>query len=327
MTTFAGKTAASPDKVRGGYYTPAAVARFLARWVRAAGPKILEPSCGDGAILRELAALSKTARGVELVAPEAAKARAYAPVDTENLFTLVARQRGGRLGRGGGQPALHPLRQLGSRATRAGPGVDAAQRPSAHPVDQRLGPLRRREHHPDARRRTGGPGAARRVASSHLRRPVARVSAQPVRRDHPGDVRAVGVRRHPAGGRVVLRCRGLKWHRPGADTHGAPRRRRRPGRRRARRPTHSFKARAAARIREVDKVLPAAGSDPAAANTQALRHHDLTRPGGRRGRRHRDRTQQLLHLHRRPSPSAGTDPALRPARLAQHAVVRPGLRQ
>ena len=56
MKTFAGKAAASADKVRGGYYTPAPVARFLARWVRQAGPRILEPSCGDGRILRELAA-------------------------------------------------------------------------------------------------------------------------------------------------------------------------------------------------------------------------------------------------------------------------------
>ena len=65
------------------------VARFLAAWVRAAGPKILEPSCGDGAILRELAALSGQARGVELVAAEAANACAHAPVDTENLFTWL----------------------------------------------------------------------------------------------------------------------------------------------------------------------------------------------------------------------------------------------
>jgi len=89
MKTFAGKAAASPDKVRGGYYTPTGVARFLARWVRAAGPKILEPSCGDGAILRELAALSDRARGVELVETEAAKARAYAPVECESVFTWL----------------------------------------------------------------------------------------------------------------------------------------------------------------------------------------------------------------------------------------------
>ena len=104
MTTFAGKAAASPDKVRGGYYTPAAVARFLARWVRAAGPKILEPSCGDGAILRELAALSDRARGVELVAPEAVKARAHAPVDSENLFTWVSSPQEGRWDAVAGNP-------------------------------------------------------------------------------------------------------------------------------------------------------------------------------------------------------------------------------
>ncbi len=55
MKTFAGKAAVSADKVRGDYYTPVPVARFLARWVRQAGPRILEPSCGDGRILRELA--------------------------------------------------------------------------------------------------------------------------------------------------------------------------------------------------------------------------------------------------------------------------------
>jgi adenine-specific DNA methylase len=133
MKTFAGKTAASADKIRGGYYTPAAVARFLARWVRAAGPKILEPSCGDGAILRELAALSEQAHGVELIAPEAAKARAYAYVDTENLFTwLRDTQAGGwdavagnppyiRFGNWASdqrEPALELMRRNGLRPTR-----------------------------------------------------------------------------------------------------------------------------------------------------------------------------------------------------------------
>ncbi|OBI22798.1 lactate dehydrogenase [Mycobacterium sp. E2327] len=87
---FAGKPAASADKVRGGYYTPAPVARFLARWVREAGPRIVEPSCGDGAILRELASLGGRVRGVELIADEAAKARRFGPVDAESLFTWLA---------------------------------------------------------------------------------------------------------------------------------------------------------------------------------------------------------------------------------------------
>src|ERR1700758_3416213 len=91
MKTFAGKAAASADKVRGGYYTPSSVARFLARWVREAGPRIVEPSCGDGRILRELAALSRQVRGVEFVPHEAAKAQEFAPVDAENLFTWLTK--------------------------------------------------------------------------------------------------------------------------------------------------------------------------------------------------------------------------------------------
>ncbi|WP_421841658.1 Eco57I restriction-modification methylase domain-containing protein [Mycobacterium sp.] len=89
--TFAGKTAASPDKIRGGYYTPVPVARFLAGWVRSAGEKILEPSCGDGRILRELAAIGTHAHGVELVTQEAAKSREFAPVDAESLFDWLSK--------------------------------------------------------------------------------------------------------------------------------------------------------------------------------------------------------------------------------------------
>ncbi len=92
---FAGKAVASAEKVRGGYYTPAPVARFLARWVREAGPRIVEPSCGDGRILRELATLGGGAHGVELIAHEAAKSREFAPVDAESLFTWLPRTAAG----------------------------------------------------------------------------------------------------------------------------------------------------------------------------------------------------------------------------------------
>lgn len=130
---FAGKAAASADKARGGYYTPAPVARFLARWVREAGPKILEPSCGDGAILRELAGLSDRVHGVELIAREAAKARRFAPVDAESLFTwLTGTDAGAWDGVAGNppyirfgnwaarqrEPALDLMRSAGLRPTR-----------------------------------------------------------------------------------------------------------------------------------------------------------------------------------------------------------------
>jgi len=131
--TFAGKAAASADKVRGGYYTPAPVARFLAAWVRAAGPRIVEPSCGDGAILRELAGVSDQVRGVELIADEAAKSRRYAPVDNQSLFGwLATTEAGGWDGVAGHppyirfgnwparqrDPALELMRREGLRPTR-----------------------------------------------------------------------------------------------------------------------------------------------------------------------------------------------------------------
>ncbi|GLE54152.1 class I SAM-dependent methyltransferase [Mycobacterium montefiorense] len=133
MKTFAGKAAVSADKVRGGYYTPTSVARFLARWVREAGPRIVEPSCGDGAILRELAELSNQAHGVELVDSEAAKSRAFAPVDAANLFVwLTEIQSADRDGVAGNppyirfgnwaseqrEPALELMRREGLRPSR-----------------------------------------------------------------------------------------------------------------------------------------------------------------------------------------------------------------
>jgi adenine-specific DNA methylase len=81
MPSFPVAAAPSADKLRGGYYTPEPVARFLAEWVAAAGDKILEPSCGDGSILRFLPA-SPEVVGVELMREEAAKARAAAPAAT-----------------------------------------------------------------------------------------------------------------------------------------------------------------------------------------------------------------------------------------------------
>lgn len=130
MTTFAGKAAASADKVRGGYYTPAAVARFLAGWVRQAGPRILEPSCGDGAILRELAARTDQAHGVELVAAEAAKARRFAPVDNADLFTWL-----GSLERWDGVAGNPPYIRFGNWATEyRGPALELMRRHGLRPT-------------------------------------------------------------------------------------------------------------------------------------------------------------------------------------------------
>lgn len=75
-------------KLRGGYYTPDPVARFLAAWVGDSGDRLLEPSCGDGAILRHLPMRGSTV-GVELDELEAAAASMRAPeseVITSDLF-------------------------------------------------------------------------------------------------------------------------------------------------------------------------------------------------------------------------------------------------
>ena len=68
----------SQDKLRGGYYTPHEIARFLSRWVLTEKPKtLLEPSCGDGAFIRALEGLHKhtvSVTAVERLTEEATKA-------------------------------------------------------------------------------------------------------------------------------------------------------------------------------------------------------------------------------------------------------------
>lgn len=72
------------QKRRGGYYTPPAVASWLAGWaVRSAMDRVLEPSCGDGAFIGAVAARLASLRGfaagqlvgVELIDDEAKAAR------------------------------------------------------------------------------------------------------------------------------------------------------------------------------------------------------------------------------------------------------------
>ncbi len=70
----------SAHKLRGGYYTPPAIADFLVRWGLGCQPRdVLEPSCGDGAFLEALArhpGLTPPVTAVELLPEEASKADA-----------------------------------------------------------------------------------------------------------------------------------------------------------------------------------------------------------------------------------------------------------
>ncbi|MGH2486691.1 MAG: Eco57I restriction-modification methylase domain-containing protein, partial [Ktedonobacterales bacterium] len=80
------KPVATYQKLRGGYYTPPAIAHFLAEWaIQSPGDVVLEPSCGDGEILHAAAtrllrlgaephAVKDRLYGVELDALESAKA-------------------------------------------------------------------------------------------------------------------------------------------------------------------------------------------------------------------------------------------------------------
>ena len=50
------KLAPTDQKLRGGYYTPQPIAHFLCEWaIRKDTGSVLEPSCGDGNILSEMA--------------------------------------------------------------------------------------------------------------------------------------------------------------------------------------------------------------------------------------------------------------------------------
>src|SRR5713226_9047852 len=65
-------------KLRGGYYTPDRVAKFLAQWaIHDSDAQVLEPSCGDGEVVAAAAKrLGKKGHvtGIELFEEEAAKA-------------------------------------------------------------------------------------------------------------------------------------------------------------------------------------------------------------------------------------------------------------
>jgi adenine-specific DNA-methyltransferase len=59
------KPVLSLQKLRGGYYTPQPIADFLAGWaIQSPDTEVLEPSCGDGALL-EAALKSLCAKGIE----------------------------------------------------------------------------------------------------------------------------------------------------------------------------------------------------------------------------------------------------------------------
>jgi adenine-specific DNA-methyltransferase len=84
MNFLTNKTAPTAQKLRGGYYTPVPLARYLCEWaVRSGGEKVLEPSAGDGNFLVALSEANGSRKtlqvtAVELDAGEMRKARGRA---------------------------------------------------------------------------------------------------------------------------------------------------------------------------------------------------------------------------------------------------------
>lgn len=72
------KSRESRTKLRGGYYTPRELARWLVAWAlggKRRGARVLEPGCGDGAFLGPLVEAGARVTAIELDPVEAAKAR------------------------------------------------------------------------------------------------------------------------------------------------------------------------------------------------------------------------------------------------------------
>ncbi len=108
--------ALAPEKLRGGYYTSAEVAAWLASWaIRERTDTVLEPSCGDGVFLEAAAVrlaklgiprprIAEQLAGVEIIAGEAVRARARlraklgrlsrAVIEREDFFAFWERARG-----------------------------------------------------------------------------------------------------------------------------------------------------------------------------------------------------------------------------------------
>jgi adenine-specific DNA-methyltransferase len=94
------KALESEQKLRGGYYTPDPIARFLIRWaLRGNAARVLEPSCGDGRFLEAIHAEMQAQKlvtpssidAVEVMKVEAEKAMdAAKPLELAGVPTKVA---------------------------------------------------------------------------------------------------------------------------------------------------------------------------------------------------------------------------------------------
>mgnify|MGYP003673623007 CR=1 FL=1 len=71
MNFVTNKIAPTSQKLRGGYYTPVSLARYVCEWaLRDGQEKVLEPSAGDGNFIAALSAAAGASGGVQVTAVE-----------------------------------------------------------------------------------------------------------------------------------------------------------------------------------------------------------------------------------------------------------------
>ena len=98
---FSNKAAPTAQKMRGGYYTPRALAEHMCQWaIRSPTDRVIEPSCGDGSFLTAASPMlggGGSLTAIEVVPKEIEKAKlsvngAAAPVDWRcgSFFDLAA---------------------------------------------------------------------------------------------------------------------------------------------------------------------------------------------------------------------------------------------
>lgn len=82
------KAKQTEQKLRGGYYTPKPIAKYLWNWVKQIEPRsLLEPSAGDGSLLEPIDTENIRVDAVELFNSEAAKIRDKELLGNLNVYT------------------------------------------------------------------------------------------------------------------------------------------------------------------------------------------------------------------------------------------------
>ncbi len=81
---------ATAEKLRGGFYTPNAIAKFMLRWGINGSNNldILEPSCGDGVFLEEIKNQNTAYNSITAIELDAEEAEKAEQIDLKNTTII-----------------------------------------------------------------------------------------------------------------------------------------------------------------------------------------------------------------------------------------------